>query len=360
MTTERAGVASGPSSSSACGDDRSRARPAAASARRDAGPRPEGVARARRRRGLFLVRRRADLGPPPPLADVVDQREHHLHGVVGLGRAAPPGEVVGAARPAVVEVRREHDQHEEDVEREQRRRARAGDAAARQHAPDDRRRGAVGRHVPEQRALRLGAVGDDHHHAGDARRDEHAGPRERAQGGVQAGPLADGVARHEVHVRRHVRRAVAQRQERDAGEARRQARVLGQLLERRAEVVVRRAPEQHEQHREPREAQRREAEPRGRRGRAKVRLGVVVAACVEIKLRAPHAIDATCFRSRVCAMAWRFHAVDATSSPGPRRLDGVGAHEGPRDNLTHWLMSTQVSGNSTEARRQIQPGTSKG
>ena len=292
MTTERAGVASGPSSSSACGDDRSRAPPAAASARRDAGPRPEGVARARRRRGLFLVRRRADLGPPPPLADVVDQREHHLHGVVGLGRAAPPGEVVGAARPAVVEVRREHDQHEEDVEREQRRRARAGDAAARQHAPDDRRRGAVGRHVPEQRALRLGAVGDDHHHAGDARRDEHAGPRERAQGGVQAGPLADGVARHEVHVRRHVRRAVAQRQERDAGEARRQARVLGQLLERRAEVVVRRAPEQHEQHREPREAQRREAEPRGRRGRAKVRLGVVVAACVEIKVRAPHAIDA--------------------------------------------------------------------
>ena len=282
MTTERAGVASGPSSSSACGDDRSRARPAAASARRDAGPRPEGVARARRRRGLFLVRRRADLGPPPPLADVVDQREHHLHGVVGLGRAAPPGEVVGAARPAVVEVRREHDQHEEDVEREQRRRARAGDAAARQHAPDDRRRGAVGRHVPEQRALRLGAVGDDHHHAGDARRDEHAGPRERAQGGVQAGPLADGVARHEVHVRRHVRRAVAQRQERDAGEARRQARVLGQLLERRAEVVVRRAPEQHEEHREPREAQRHEAEPRGRRGRAKVRLGVVVAAGVAL------------------------------------------------------------------------------
>ena len=35
----------------------------------------------------------------------------------------------------------------------------------------------------------------------------------------------------------------------------------------------------------------------------------------EIKSRAPHAIDATCFRSRVCAMAWRFHAIDATSSP---------------------------------------------
>ena len=53
-----------------------------------------------------------------------------------------------------------------------------------------------------------------------------------------------------------------------------------------------------------------------------------VACCVEIKFRAPHAIDATCFRSCVCAMAWRFHAIDATLSPWPRRLDGVEAHEG--------------------------------
>ena len=56
--------------------------------------------------------------------------------------------------------------------------------------------------------------------------------------------------------------------------------------------------------------------------------------CVEIKFRASHAIDATCFRSCVCAMAWRFHAIDATLSPWPRRLDG---------NLTHWLVSTQVT-----------------
>ena len=41
-----------------------------------------------------------------------------------------------------------------------------------------------------------------------------------------------------------------------------------------------------------------------------------------------------CFRSCVCAMAWRFHAIDATLSPWPRRLDG---------NLTHWLVSTQVT-----------------
>ena len=33
-------------------------------------------------------------------------------------------------------------------------------------------------------------------------------------------------------------------------------------------------------------------------------------------------------------MAWRFHAIDATLSPWPRRLDG---------NLTHWLVSTQVT-----------------
>ena len=35
----------------------------------------------------------------------------------------------------------------------------------------------------------------------------------------------------------------------------------------------------------------------------------------EWKSRAPHAIDATSFRSCVCAMAWRFHAIDAMSSP---------------------------------------------
>ena len=64
--------------------------------------------------------------------------------------------------------------------------------------------------------------------------------------------------------------------------------------------------------------------------------------CVEIKFRASHAIDATCFRSCVCAMAWRFHAIDATLSPWPRRLDGVETHEGPRVTLTHWVISTQA------------------
>ena len=44
---------------------------------------------------------------------------------------------------------------------------------------------------------------------------------------------------------------------------------------------------------------------------------------MEIKFRAPHAID-------------------ATLSPWPRRLDGVEAHEGPRNfSGTHWLISTQ-------------------
>ena len=45
---------------------------------------------------------------------------------------------------------------------------------------------------------------------------------------------------------------------------------------------------------------------------------------VEIEFRAAYAIDPT-----LCSMAWRFHAIDATLSPWPRRLDGVEVH------LTH-------------------------
>ena len=48
--------------------------------------------------------------------------------------------------------------------------------------------------------------------------------------------------------------------------------------------------------------------------RSVVQCGVHARPCVEIKFRTPHAIDATCFRSCVCAMAWRFHAIDATLS----------------------------------------------
>ena len=41
-----------------------------------------------------------------------------------------------------------------------------------------------------------------------------------------------------------------------------------------------------------------------------------------------------CLRSCVCSMAWSFQAIDATLSPRSRRLDG--------DNITHWLISTQL------------------
>merc|ERR1711903_15288 len=67
------------------------------------------------------------------------------------------------------------------------------------------------------------------------------------------------------------------------------------------------------------------------------------------------------FRSCVCAMAWRFRAIDATLSPWPRRLDGVEAHEAPRnisqDNLTHWLISTQARGPraAPDARTRVPP-----
>ena len=44
-------------------------------------------------------------------------------------------------------------------------------------------------------------------------------------------------------------------------------------------------------------------------------VGGMHGAAVEIKFRAPHADDATCFRSCVCSMAWRFHAIDAVFSP---------------------------------------------
>ena len=66
---------------------------------------------------------------------------------------------------------------------------------------------------------------------------------------------------------------------------------------------------------------------------------------MEIKFRAPYAIDATCFRSCVCAMAWRFHTIDARLPPFLRLLDGVQVDEGlgnrSQDNLTHCLISTQ-------------------
>ena len=39
-----------------------------------------------------------------------------------------------------------------------------------------------------------------------------------------------------------------------------------------------------------------------------------------------HAIDPTSSPNCICSMAWKFYAIDATSSPWPRRLDGVEAH----------------------------------
>jgi hypothetical protein len=58
-------------------------------------------------------------------------------------------------------------------------------------------------------------------------------------------------------------------------------------------------------------------------------------------------------------MAWQFHAIGATFSSRPCRLDGVGAHEGPhnisQDNLTHWLISTQAS-----IERQIEAAIKSG
>ena len=72
---------------------------------------------------------------------------------------------------------------------------------------------------------------------------------------------------------------------------------------------------------------------------------------MEIKFRAPSTRRA--FRSCVCAMAWRFHAIDATLSPWPRRLDGV---EVSRNNLTHCLISTQVASGTAPRSRASTAG----
>ena len=45
-------------------------------------------------------------------------------------------------------------------------------------------------------------------------------------------------------------------------------------------------------------------------------------------------------------MAWSFYAIEATLSMSSRLLDGVEVH----DNLTHWLISTQVDGERRQGR----------
>ena len=70
-----------------------------------------------------------------------------------------------------------------------------------------------------------------------------------------------------------------------------------------------------------------------------------------------------CPRNCICSMAWRFYAIDATLSPWPRRLDGVEAHEDSRnisqDNLTHWLISTQVRGSTSSCAPRPSTTTSR-
>ena len=44
-----------------------------------------------------------------------------------------------------------------------------------------------------------------------------------------------------------------------------------------------------------------------------------------------------------CSMAWRFYAIDATLPSQLLQLDGVEVHEGLRNNITHWLISTQAA-----------------
>jgi hypothetical protein len=50
-------------------------------------------------------------------------------------------------------------------------------------------------------------------------------------------------------------------------------------------------------------------------------------------------------------MAWRFHAIDATLSPWPRRLDGVEAHEISTQALRDAAKAPK--GTTTEARSPV-------
>ena len=60
---------------------------------------------------------------------------------------------------------------------------------------------------------------------------------------------------------------------------------------------------------------------------------------MEIKFRAPHGIDA-------------IYAIDATLSPQSRRLDGVEAHEGPR-NIPNSLVDFHTVADGLGARLRI-------
>ena len=63
-------------------------------------------------------------------------------------------------------------------------------------------------------------------------------------------------------------------------------------------------------------------------------------ACVEIKFWTPDTSTRRHPRNCICSMAWRFYAIDATSSP-QLRFDGLEA-KGLRNNEIHCLISTQA------------------
>ena len=90
-----------------------------------------------------------------------------------------------------------------------------------------------------------------------------------------------------------------------------------------------------------------------------VRDDAMLPAVWKSNFRRPTPSTRWCLRNCICSMAWSFHAIDATLSPSPRLLDGVEVRKGLRnssqDNLTHWLISTQVAG-----RPGVSLGTSAG
>mmetsp|Transcript_8483 Transcript_8483/g.31932 ORF Transcript_8483/g.31932 Transcript_8483/m.31932 type:complete len:418 (+) Transcript_8483:1042-2295(+) len=153
----------------------------------------------------------------PRCALRVSLREHHL---------------------PVVDVRCQHDEHEEDVHHEEDRRVVIRHDSVDEDAEDDQQAQRVHAHVSDESASRAHPAGTHDHRARHDRAHEHAGPRERAQ----AQKIAISSLAHRGDGGAGVRRAVAERQERHSREARRQAHVPRELLQRgREEVVGRRA-----------------------------------------------------------------------------------------------------------------------
>uniref|UniRef100_A0A0E0JCN0 Uncharacterized protein n=1 Tax=Oryza nivara TaxID=4536 RepID=A0A0E0JCN0_ORYNI len=166
---------------------------------------------------------------------------------------------------------------EEDVagvEGEERRGGPDGDGAGEQHGEEVAERHEEEAHVAHEpaplddhRLATTATPGDDSDHAGDDGGHEQRATEHAAEANIPgilpsaAAAVAAACSRGERHdAGEHVGRAVPERQQRDAGDRRRQAEHGGEPLQRGAEVGRRRVAEEVEEHEQP-QRERRVAQP---------------------------------------------------------------------------------------------------